>query len=244
MKAMIFAAGLGTRLKPLTDNLPKALVPINGITLLEYAIEKLKKAGVTGIIINVHYLADKVEVFLKEKNNFGINICLSDEREELLNTGGGLKKALDFFDTVPFFVYNVDILSNIDLRQMYDSHIENKALATLAVSRRKTSRYLLFNERNELCAWENRKTAEKKIINSESLLSPLAFSGIQVVSPRIKNHLTENGAFSIIDAYLRLAKMHKIHAYDHTGDLWFDIGKIKEFTELEQKVEMHIDELF
>lgn len=237
MKAMIFAAGLGTRLKPLTNKIPKALVEINGKTLLEYAVEKLKSVGVTEIVINVHYLAHKIEEYLIDKNYFNIDFAISDERDELLNTGGGLKHAQDLLvGDEPFFVYNVDIVSSIDLGKVLEKHLKEKALVTLAVSQRKTSRYLLFNEEEALCAWENRKTAEKKIVHGNSLLSPLAFSGIQVVNPEIFPLISEKGCFSIIDVYLRLAKEEKIISYDHTGDLWLDIGKIDEINVAEKVI--------
>ncbi|MBK8807706.1 MAG: nucleotidyltransferase family protein [Bacteroidales bacterium] len=232
MRALIFAAGLGTRLRPITDSIPKALLEINKVTLLENAINSLKLVGVDYIVINVHYFADLIEDFVKKNNYFGITIKFSDERDALLNTGGGLKKASCFLDgDEPFFVYNVDVVSTIDLKGMYLKHIENDAIATLAVLQRRTSRYLLFDGNDRLCAWENRKTLETKIANRSSLLLPLAFSGIQVVSPEIFNLINEEGAFSIIDVYLRLAVSNKIICYNHTGDLWVDIGKIEELEE-------------
>lgn len=234
---MIFAAGLGTRLKPITDTIPKALLKVCNKTLLEYAIEKLKNAGVKEIIINVHAFADQIEQFVKSRNNFDLTIHFSDERSELLNTGGGLKHAQAFLrGSEPFFVYNVDVVSSIDLNVLLNKHIKNNALATLAVQRRKTSRYLLFNEFDELCAWENRNNEKKIIINDKSLLDALAFSGIQIIEPRFFDLLIEEGAFSLIDTYLRLAQTERIIAYDHTGDIWVDIGKINELSEAESIV--------
>ena len=157
MKAMIFAAGLGTRLKPLTDSTPKALLPINGKPMLEHVILKLKDAGFHQIAINVHHLGDQIINFLAANNNFGIQIHISDERDYLLDTGGGIKHAAAFLQgNEPFLIHNVDILSDIDLRALYNHHIETNPLATLLVSKRNTSRYLLFNKENKLCGWRNR----------------------------------------------------------------------------------------
>ena len=155
MKAMIFAAGLGTRLKPLTDHMPKALVPVAGKPMLEHVIEKLKASGFNEIVINVHHFGNQIIDFLKEKDNFGIQIWISDETEELLDTGGGIKKAAHFFDE-PFLVHNADILSNVNLKDLYEFHQASKNDATLLVSPRKTVRYLLFNEENRLCGWVNK----------------------------------------------------------------------------------------
>jgi len=177
MKAMIFAAGKGTRLKPLTDNIPKALVKVNNIPLLEHVILKLKKSGVTEIILNVHYLANQIIDFLKEKNNFDIRIEISDETDLLLDTGGGLKKASWFFDdNKPFIVHNVDIISEINIEELFNYHIANNALATLAMSKRNSSRYFLMNTENQLCGWENIQTKVKIISKSSNKLTQLAFS--------------------------------------------------------------------
>src|SRR5664280_1226211 len=163
MKAMIFAAGLGTRLKPVTDNLPKALVPIAGKPLLEHVILKLKSAGFDEIIVNIHHFPDQIIDFLKANNNFSIRIEVSDERNLLLDTGGGIRRAAWFFDDEkPFLVHNVDILSNVDLKELYQQHLRSNSLATLVVSKRDTFRYLLFNDDNRLCGWINEKTGETK----------------------------------------------------------------------------------
>lgn len=235
MEAMIFAAGLGTRLRPLTNNKPKALVEINGKTLLEIVITKLKKYGIKRIIINVHHFADDVIKFVKKNNYFDVEIVFSEEKEELLNTGGGLKKACNLFTSnTDILIYNVDILSDIDINKMLAYHIENKAIATLAVRERETSRYLLFDENNSLCAWENTKTNEKKIAKeSTSELKRLAFSGIQIVSPKFLALITENGAFSIIDTYLRLAKNNLICGYNHSSTFWLDLGKVEAIKQAE-----------
>jgi len=227
MKAFILAAGLGTRLKPLTDNKPKALVEVNGVTLLEHLIVKLKKLEVNEIIVNIHHYAEQVKEFLMKKNNFNIRIEISDESEQLLDTGGGLKKAAWFFDdNKPFLVHNVDVLSNIDLNLLYQSHVQSGSLAMLAVKDRNTSRYLLFNENNELCGWENSSTG--KILyhsNNTQQLTALAFSGVQVVSPQIFDLISETGKFSLTDLYIRLSSNNKIAAFRHDKDFWLDLGK-------------------
>ncbi|MFK8005161.1 MAG: nucleotidyltransferase family protein [Saprospiraceae bacterium] len=234
MKALIFAAGLGTRLRPLTDDRPKALVEINGMTLLEIVIRRLKKAGVTDMIVNVHHHAQMIIDFLQSKNNFDINISISDEREELLDTGGGLLKMADFFsDGKPFFVHNVDILSNIDLKKMYNKHIKSKAVATLSTRHRATSRYLLFNKKNELYGWMNIKTGKMILCKKKKgKLNLRAFSGIHVISPELFDAMPEDkNAFSIIDVYLAAAAYQKIVGYPHEEDVWMDVGKIENLEE-------------
>ncbi len=223
---MILAAGLGTRLHPLTDNKPKALVEINGISMLERTIKYLISYGFDEIIINVHHFAKKIINFLEENNNFNIKIAISHENEVLLDTGGGLKKAAWFFDTnEPFLVHNVDIISNINLLNLYNYHVENKALVTLAVTERKTSRYLLFDKTKQLCGWENIESKEKIITKANSETKLLAFSGIQIINPGIFNLMKQEGAFSIINTYLELSKHQRIVGYEHNNEYWFDIGK-------------------
>lgn len=232
MKAMILAAGLGTRLRPLTDNIPKALVEINGRTLLEHSIKHLKDNGVSGIVINVHHFADKIIDFLHVKNNLGMEIAISDERDELLDTGGGLKKASWFFrGDEPFIVRNVDILSDMDLQAMAVFHHEQKPLATLAVRNRETSRYMLFNEKQELIGWTNVSSGEKKISNKDyKRMHPLAFSGIQILDPAIIPLITEEGKFSLISLYLRLSRDKRICSYTDNDSFWFDAGKKEDNT--------------
>ncbi len=227
MKAMILAAGLGTRLRPLTESKPKALVEINQIPLLEIVIKRLKLYSFNEIIINVHHFANQIIDFIKEKNNFGIDIRVSDETDLLLGTGGGLKKASWFFNNnTPFPVHNVDILSDIDLKQLYEAHINSEALATLAVRNRQTTRFLLFDNGNNLRGWKNIRTGEIKIEKqSESDLIPLAFSGIHIINPSIFDLMPEQRVFSMIDLYLNLAKNYKINAFNHDSSLWIDIGK-------------------
>ncbi|MDA3952356.1 MAG: nucleotidyltransferase family protein [Bacteroidales bacterium] len=235
MKAMIFAAGIGTRLKPLTNNTPKALIKVSGVPMLELVIKKLINTGVNEIIINVHYLADQIIDFLKSKNNFGIRIEISDETDELLDTGGGLKKASWFFnDNEPFILHNVDVISNIDLREMLNHHNNNKALATLAVRKRTSSRYFIFNKKQELSGWENTKTSEKKISKSCKSLISLAFSGIHIINPEIFKNIDENGKFSIISTYFELSKSKLISAYQHDKDYWFDIGNQEKLEKAEK----------
>jgi NDP-sugar pyrophosphorylase family protein len=229
MKAMVFAAGLGTRLKDETSQKPKALVEVGGKTLLSHAIEKLKKSGITEIVINVHHFADQVIQYVNS-NDFGIKIHISDERDLLLDTGGGLKKAAPFFEgTEPILIYNVDILSNIDLSLVNKQHLETGALATLTVRKRETQRYLKFSNK-QLTGWINKKTGETKISlpevfeNSEEM----AFSGIHIVQPEIFKMMPETERFSIIDLYLELAKTQKIMAFYDDSDLWIDVGKPEE----------------
>ncbi|MBE9468880.1 MAG: nucleotidyltransferase family protein [Bacteroidetes bacterium] len=226
MKAMIFAAGFGTRLQPLTNNKPKALVEINGTTLLEIVINRLKFFGFNDIIINVHHFSDMIIDFLKKNNNFNTNITISDESGAILDTGGGLKKASWFFnDNKAFLVHNVDVISDINLSEMYNKHIKSDAIATLAVRNRNSSRYFLFDEDKSLCAWKNTKTNEIKIAKETNFkLTPFAFSGIHVINPEIFKQINEKGKFSIVDVYLKLAATNKIMAFNHDKSLWFDVG--------------------
>ncbi len=227
MKAMILAAGFGTRLKPLTNNKPKALIEIRGKTLLEIAINKLKQEGFTDIIINVHHFANQIIDFLQENNNFNINIQISNESEILLNTGGGIYNAKWFFENEKeFLVYNVDIISDINLKELYNFHIKSNAIATLAVKNRKTSRQLLFDKDKNLCKWKNVINGEEKISRTtNSELFPFAFSGIHVIDTSIFNLIKERGEFSIIDVYLRLAAEYQIKYYNHKNTSWKDMGK-------------------
>ena len=230
MKAMIFAAGLGTRLKPLTDNTPKALLPINGKPMLEHVILKLKDAGFHQIAINIHHLGDQIIDFLAANNNFGAQIYLSDERDYLLDTGGGIKHAASFLQgDEPFLVHNVDIMSNIDLRALYNHHLEANPLATLLVSKRKTSRYLLFDKENKLCGWRNHETGEVKSFYPNfdpSQYNEYAFSGIHILSPKIFEWMEEwTGKFSIINFYLSICAKTNIHAYADDNLRLIDVGK-------------------
>ena len=226
MKAMIFAAGMGTRLKPFTDKHPKALAKIHEKTLIQRNIEYLKSFGLSDLIINVHHFADQIETFLKEHDNFGCTITISDEREELLETGGGLLKVKDNLQGMDsFLVMNADILTNLNLESLIYAHNLADCLATLAVTDRESSRYLLFNRQNELCGWKNTKTGETKIIRQEDEYIPKAFSGIHIINPKIFNLIRQSGKFSIIDSYLDLCAEHSIKGFDHSCDILIDVGK-------------------
>ncbi len=227
MKAMILAAGMGTRLRPLTNTIPKALIPINGMPLLEIVIRRLQQYGVSDILINVHHLAEQIREFLHNNKNFGLTIQISDETGRLLDTGGGLKKAAWFFDEhQPFLLYSVDILSDINLRSLYHFHAQHpQALATLAVTTRASTRCLLFDREWCLCGWKNRKTGEIKLARAVSDFSALAFSSIHVISPSIFALMPDQEVFSIIDFYLHAAAAEQILAYRHDAALWTDAGK-------------------
>ena len=239
MKAMILAAGLGTRLRPLTDDRPKALVEIGGRTLLEITLKRLRDFGVRDVIINVHYFADMIVEYLQAHDHFGMRIEISRE-EALLDTGGGLKQAAPFFgDSAdrdePFLVHNVDVISTIDLERMMHFHRENNALATLAVQDRETSRYLLFDPQLRLCGRRVRGQAEDEVVPPSQKLQALAFTGIHVISPRIFDAITEDGVFSIIDAYLRLAALgENILAFRADGAYWRDLGRVQDLQKAAQ----------
>ena len=238
MKALIFAAGLGTRLKPLTETVPKALVSVNGKPLLEHVILRLKNVGVSQIIINIHHFPDEIINFVHSKQNFDIEIAFSDERDLLLDTGGGIKKASWFFnDGRPFFVHNVDIFSNVDLNKMYAAHLQSQALSTLFVSDRKTSRYLLFDTENRLAGWYNKQTEETRPGNIEinaSKYNQLAFNGIHIISPQIFS-LMDNwqGKFSIIDFYLSTIHTSNIVSFQQKDAMMIDVGKMDALQQVE-----------
>jgi NDP-sugar pyrophosphorylase family protein len=226
MKAMIFAAGLGTRLRPLTNDRPKALVEVNGVTLLEINIRRLIHFGVTEIIVNVHHFAEKIQDFLHTHDNFGIRIEISYEIEIPLETGGGLKKAAWFFDdNKPFLICNADILSTIDLKKMYDRHISSEALATYAIQQRDTSRYMLHNTEGVMCGWMNNKTKQIKIGRPAKELGMYSFSCFHVVNPSIFKTAPKEDFFTIIEWYLRICKKNKVMGYRHDDDIWCDVGK-------------------
>ena len=251
MKAMIFAAGLGTRLKPLTDTLPKALVPLAGKTLLQWQIEKLKAANITDIVVNVHHFPDMIINYLKENDNFGCNILVSDERDMLLETGGGLRKAEALLSSgvqefrssgEGILICNVDILSNIDIPTLLQAY-NPEEMGIVVVSQRDTQRYLLFNEENRLCGWTNIATGEVRPASFASspnslIASQLAFSGMQVLSPRIFDCMDEivkqkGDKFSLIDLYLSIAQKEILRAYIPENYRMMDVGKINQLSEAE-----------
>ncbi len=227
MRAMILAAGLGTRLRPLTDNVPKALVEINRRTLLEITLARLRSFGITEVIVNVHHFADMVVDYLKANNSFGMRVEISRE-QDLLDTGGGLKKAAHFFldqPHQPFVLHNVDVLSTVDLRRMVQLHRENDALATLAVQQRATSRQLLFEDQLRLVGRISSEDGAPELLHASAHYNALAFCGIHVISPRIFSLITEEGAFPIISAYLRLAAQEeKILGFRADEYYWRDLG--------------------
>jgi NDP-sugar pyrophosphorylase family protein len=249
MKAMILAAGLGTRLRPLTDDRPKALVEVAGRTMLEITLSRLRFFGIHEVIINVHHFADVIAEYLKANADFGMRIEVSRE-EILLDTGGGLKKAAYFFregsgnPEEPFILHNVDVISTIDLRRMVQFHSENRALATLAVQNRETSRYLLFDERLQLCGRRSGRDQKTELVRSSSQTQALAFSGIHVISPGFLAMMTEERAFSIVSSYLRLAGGgENILGFRADEYYWRDLGTPENVAhaaaEWEQKLEQH-----
>jgi len=224
MKAMIFAAGLGKRLGDISEKIPKALVDINGKTALQMAVEKCTQYGFNDIIINVHHFADMVEDEVKKLNRIGFSVSVSDEREMLLENGGGLYKARDFFDTAPFLLYNVDIISDLDLSSLYRLHMEKHSLATLAVRHRPGKRFLLIDKSGQLHGWRNISTGEEILACSTSEgLSEIAFSSMHIVEPEIFDYMNE-GIYSMIDLYLKLAREHNIYTLKHDEGYWIDIG--------------------
>lgn len=238
MKAMIFAAGLGTRLKPLTDSIPKALVPVGGKPLLEHVVQKLKRAGYDEIIINVHHFANQIFDFVKSKNSFDIRIEFSDETDKLLDTGGAIKKASRFFDDgKPFLIHNVDILSNIDLGELYKAHQKSGADASMVVSHRDTFRYLLFDDAGRLSGWINEKTGEVKpgeFKPDTQKYQKLAFSGIQIFNPSLFDNFADYpNRFSIIDYYLNICNKKEVISFVPDNFSMVDVGKIDTLHEID-----------
>ena len=238
MKALILAAGLGTRLHPITQHTPKALAKINDLTLLEILINRLKKFGIEEVIINIHHFADQVVDFVEKKRQFGIDIRFSDERELLLDTGGGIKNAEWFLnDGESFLVHNVDIISSIDLSDFADYHQKSGSLVSLAVRERDTSRYFLFDDDDVLCGWKNTATGKQIITREVAAIHPFAFSGIHIISAEIFKLIDRTGKFSIVDEYLRLSPEYKISAYKHTNSKWMDLGKVENLEQAAQIID-------
>jgi N-acetyl-alpha-D-muramate 1-phosphate uridylyltransferase len=229
LAAMIFAAGMGTRLMPLTENTPKALVWLGDKPLLLHTIEYLKRFGVNHFVINVHHFADQIVRFVSEIRDNEIEIILSDERDYLLETGGGFLNAVPFLSKFqgPWILMNVDIVTGLDLGKMLDFHKRSNALVTLAVQSRDTSRYFLTANNGRICGWENTKTGDKIVTNEGITLIRKAFSGIHIVNSILPDLITENGKFSITGVYLRLSNHYSIQVFDHSTDYWFDLGSIE-----------------
>lgn len=236
---MIFAAGLGTRLKPLTDTKPKALVEIGGKTLLERAITYLKNHGITNVTVNVFHYAGQIRDFLQQRNNFDVSIQVSDETGMLLDTGGGLLKAREFLEgEEPILLINVDILTNLNLHHLFHAHARSGALVSLVVRQRNTSRFLLFDHRDQLAGWKNSHTGEIKMSRPGALTGtfPMAFSGIHLIEPGVFSLIRESGRFSVIDLYLRLSASEKIMAFTDNDSIWMDLGKFEDFAKAEALV--------
>lgn len=233
---MLFAAGLGTRLKPFTNEHPKALAQVNGKTLLQHNILYLQQFGINNVVINVHHFANQIIDIVNENNGWGSNIFISDETAEVLETGGGLKKAIPLFaDAENIVVMNVDILTDLNIDKMFEYHINFNALATLAVTARDTSRYFIFDSNNKLCGWMNTKTNEIKGIETfdETQYKKMAFSGIHIINKKLFSLMQQVGKFSMVDLYLDLMKNNTILAFDHSQDKFIDVGKPESITNAE-----------
>jgi MurNAc alpha-1-phosphate uridylyltransferase len=234
MKAMILAAGLGTRFKPWTDHHPKALAFVNGKSLLERNILYLQKFGIWEVLVNVHHFAEQILDVIRLNKGWGSKITISDESGEVLETGGGLKKAAFYFDSGPFVLMNADILTDMDLNVMFVFHKEREPLVTLAVTNRKSSRYFLFDSSGRLSGWRNAKTGDEKISIRISDPQAKAFSGIHFISPELFLLMHREGKFSIVDLYLELATSHTILGFDHSGSKLVDVGKPEAVAEAEK----------
>ena len=245
MKAMIFAAGLGTRLKPITDYIPKALVPVGGRPMLEHVILKLKRAGFTEIVINIHHFGEQILDFLRANQDFGLTIHISDERGCLLDTGGGIRKAEPFLQgEEPFLIHNADILSDVDLKELYNRHSQGKGIATLLVSRRKTSRYLIFDANQRLCGWVNKDTGQVRppeFCYTGDFYQEYAFSGIHILSPaafRWMDKPSWSEKFSIMDFYLATCREAFFYGYVAENLQLIDIGKPETLSQAEKFISL------
>ena len=226
MKAMIFSAGLGTRFKPWTDKHPKALALVNGKPLLQHNIEYLQRYGITDVVINVHHFADQIIEAVKQNIGWGSNILISDETNEVLETGGGLLKAKDLLQNgKPFVTLNADFLTDLNVANLIEFHKNKKSLISFGITNRKTSRYFLFDEDNRLCGWRNTTTGEEKISIVKDNLRQMAYSCVVVFQPEIFELIPQRGKFSLIETYLSLAADYPIYGYDHSGDKLVDVGK-------------------
>jgi NDP-sugar pyrophosphorylase family protein len=228
IKAMIFSAGLGTRFKPWTDLHPKALAIVNGKSLLQRNIEYLQQYGITNVVVNVHHFADQIVDAIKKNNGWGSQIIISDETNEVLETGGGLLKAtLLLKGNQPFFTLNADFLTNLNLHNLLAFHQQKKALISFGISNRKSSRNFLFDEDYRLCGWMNSSTGEKRIAIDKPNLIPMAYSCVVVLEPSIFDLIPQRGKFSIVDTYLSLAAAYPIYGYNHSGDKLVDVGRLE-----------------
>jgi N-acetyl-alpha-D-muramate 1-phosphate uridylyltransferase len=226
LKAMIFSAGLGTRFKPWTDTHPKALALVNGKPLLQHNIEYLQRYGITDVVINVHHFANQIIEAVKQHNGWGSNILISDETNEVLETGGGLLKAKDLLQNEePFVTLNADFLTDLNINDLFRFHQEKKSLISFGITSRKTSRYFLFDDDNRLCGWRNTNTGEEKISIAKENLKEMAYSCVVIFQPEIFNLIPQRGKFSLVETYLSLAADYPIYGYDHTGDKLVDVGK-------------------
>lgn len=236
---MILAAGKGTRMRPLTDKMPKALIPVQGVTLLEHTIRYLKYFGITEIIVNIHHHAAQIIDFIEKNRSFGIRIEFSDETGELLDTGGGLYKARWFFDeNEPFILTSSDVITDLDLNDLISYHKKNNPLVTLAVKHRKSSRDFLFDSQYHLSGWHNNVNGETKLIREVVNPVKIGFSTIHCINPSIFGLITERGCFSIVDAYLRLAVTHTIVGFEHDQSRWFECGRIENYQFLNKEPEI------
>lgn len=225
-KAMIFSAGLGTRFKPWTDGHPKALALVNGKSLLQHNIEYLQRYGITDVVVNVHHFADQVVEAVNKNKGWGSNVTISDESNEVLETGGGLLKAKNLLQNgEPFVTLNADFLTDLNINNLIQFHQEKKSLISFGITTRITSRYFLFDEDNRLCGWRNVNTGEEKIAIAKPGLKQMAYSCVVVFEPEIFDLIPQRGKFSLVETYLSLAASYPIYGYDHTGDKLVDVGK-------------------
>lgn len=240
-QAMIFAAGRGTRLKPLTDTIPKALVKVGNMTMFDHVAAKLLQAGAERLVVNVHHMGGLIVEHIR-RHYTGKPVYISFEADELLETGGGLKKAAHLLiPGMPVVVHNVDVISDIDLHLLVQTHLQSKALATLAVRKRLTKRYFLFDSSHRLRGWQNTESGQQIIPGkTPKTLTPLAFSGIQVISPALFAHFPPQQRFPLVDLYLNLCPTHIIRAFDHSADYWTDIGKPEELNEARQRMTQNL----
>jgi N-acetyl-alpha-D-muramate 1-phosphate uridylyltransferase len=227
MKAMIFAAGLGTRFKPFTDHHPKALALVNGKSLLQRNIEYFQRFGITEVVVNIFHFADQIIAAVEQNNGWGSKVLFSDETGEVLETGGGLLNARPLLEGDEAFVtINADILTNLDLHRLLAFHQQQQALISFGITDRKSSRNFLFDPQNRLCGWANAQTGEQRIAIVQPLLHPMAYSCVVVFEPQVFSLIRQRGKFSLVDTYLDLAATHRIMGFDHSGDKLVDVGKV------------------